>query len=249
MIMFKKLLASVGIGAAKVDTVLNTEHLLPGQIFNAEIIVMGGDVEQEISGLELALMTKAKVENDDGYAFHNHVLQSWRITDKFTIAPDEVKKIPFSAQLHPETPITEIHTKQNHTLVWLATGLNIDMAVDPSDMDPIFVYPNDVIKACMNTMEAIGYNLVKADVEKGYINSGNFNSQSGCYQEMEYKPSGFGLFGINEVEFSFIPEAHQTHVLIELDRAFRNDGYVSLSFHHDEASIASIHHELESLLK
>ena len=34
--MFKKILASVGIGAAKVDTVLETEHLQPGQLFNAQ---------------------------------------------------------------------------------------------------------------------------------------------------------------------------------------------------------------------
>lgn len=30
--MFKKILASVGIGAAKVDTILETEHLQPGQL-------------------------------------------------------------------------------------------------------------------------------------------------------------------------------------------------------------------------
>ena len=247
--MFKKLLASVGIGSAKVDTVLNTEHLLPGQVFNAEIIVIGGDVAQEISGLELALMTKVKVEHDDGYSFQNHVLQSWKLTEKFTITPNEIKKIPFSAQLHPETPITEIHTRQNHSLVWLATGLKIDMAIDPSDSDAIFVYPNDVIKACMNTMEAMGYNLVKADAEKGYISCHGFSSQSGCYQEMEYKPSGFDFLGIKEVELSFIPEANQTHVLIELDRAFRNDGYISFSFYHDEANIASINQKLTELLQ
>ncbi|MAD89736.1 MAG: sporulation control protein Spo0M, partial [Pseudoalteromonas sp.] len=34
--MFKKILASVGIGAAKVDTILETEHLYPGQKFQAQ---------------------------------------------------------------------------------------------------------------------------------------------------------------------------------------------------------------------
>ena len=67
--MFKKILASVGIGAAKVDTVLETEHLQPGQKFNAVIVIKGGDVEQDITGLDLALMTRVKVEGEDGEYF------------------------------------------------------------------------------------------------------------------------------------------------------------------------------------
>ena len=75
--MFKKILASIGVGAAKVDTVLQTEHLHPGQRFSAEIIITGGDVEQEISGLELSLMTKVKVESEEGNYFVNHVIDKW----------------------------------------------------------------------------------------------------------------------------------------------------------------------------
>lgn len=247
--MFKKILASIGIGSAKVDTILNTEHLLPGQDFEAQIVVTGGDVEQDISGLELALMTKAKTENDNGVSFQNHILQRWRICNEFTLSPHEIKTIPFSAKLHPETPITEITPQQNHSMVWLATGLNIDMAIDSSDMDPIFVYPNDVVRICMNTMEEMGYKLIKADVEKGFINTANFRSQSGCYQELEYKPTKMNFIGIKEVELSFVPENHQTHILIEVDRTFRGDGYINLSFGHDETSFKEIPYQLRSLLK
>lgn len=85
--MFKKILASVGIGAAKVDTILQTEHLLPGQRFHAEIVIKGGDAPQELSGLELALMTKAKVESDNGSYFKNQVIQQWHLSDRKTIQP------------------------------------------------------------------------------------------------------------------------------------------------------------------
>ena len=93
--MFKKILASVGIGAAKVDTVLETEHLQPGQKFNAVIVIKGGDVEQEIAGLDLALMTRVKVQSDDGDYFTNHIIEKWRINEIGTIGAGEEKHIPF----------------------------------------------------------------------------------------------------------------------------------------------------------
>ena len=167
--MFKKILASVGIGAAKVDTVLETEHLQPGQKFNAVIVIKGGDVDQEISGLDLALMTRVKVESDDGEYFTNHVIEKWRITDIGMIAAGAEKHIPFEARLHSETPITEINAGYNQSHVWLETGLDIDLALDPTDRDALHIYPNDAVSTLMEAMDRLGFSLVKADVEKGYL--------------------------------------------------------------------------------
>ncbi|MBV7317333.1 sporulation protein [Shewanella sp. NIFS-20-20] len=247
--MFKKLLASIGIGSAKVDTLLHTEHLLPGQAFSGEILVVGGNVEQAISGLDLALMTKVKVEGENGDNFVNHMLQNWHISDSFTIAPQQQRRIPFELVLHPETPITQLDTRFNQCQVWLATGLNIDMAIDASDKDPLYIYPNDVVTAFMQAMRHAGYQLHKADVEKGFLNTRQFRSNSGCYQELEYRPGRTSLLGIREVELSFVPEKTVTHVLIELDRAFKGDGYRSISIGHDAASIEAIPQQLANLLK
>ncbi len=246
--MFKKILASVGIGATKVDTVLHTEHLQPGQKFSAEIIINGGDVEQELSGLELALMTKVKVSSDDGDYFTDHVIDRWRIADKRVIEPGEQVVIPFEARLHSETPITEIDSGLNQSRVWLATGLNIDMALDASDKDPLFIYPNEAVKAFMEAMTRCGFRLVKSDVEKGFLNTANFHSNSGCYQELEYKPTGMSIFGTREVELSFVPEAHRTHVLIEIDRAFSGDGYIDMTVEHDQVNVNQLCDQLEHLL-
>jgi len=245
--MFKKILASVGIGAAKVDTILETEHLYPGQKFQAQIIVEGGDVEQQVSGLELALMTRVKVESDDGEYFTNHVLDKWRISEQFVIAPGEKKVIPFEARLHSETPITELNAGYNHSFVWVETGLDIDLAIDPNDKDTLHIYPNEAVKACMQAMDKLGFSLVKADVEKGYLRASSFQSTSGCYQELEYRPNTRSLFGIQEIELSFVPEAHKTHVLIELDRAFRGDGYVDLTIEHDHVNVSQLCDQLERL--
>ncbi|MCF7518485.1 MULTISPECIES: sporulation protein [Pseudoalteromonas] len=245
--MFKKILASVGIGAAKVDTVLETEHLQPGQKFNAVIVIKGGDVEQDITGLDLALMTRVKVEGEDGEYFTNHVIEKWRITDVGTIAAGEERHIPFEARLHSETPITEINAGYNQSHVWLETGLDIDMALDPTDRDSLHIYPNDAVSTFMHAMDKLGFNLVKADVEKGYLRAPTFQSHSGCYQELEYRPDSRSLFGLQEVELSFVPEAHKTHVLIELDRAFRGDGYVDLTIEHDHVNLSQLCDQLERL--
>lgn len=246
--MFKKVLASIGIGAAKVDTVLHTEHLQPGQKFSAEIVISAGDVEQDISGLELALMTKVKVESEEGDYFADHVIEKWSIVDERTLEPGETLTIPFEARLHSETPITEISQGLNQSVVWLATGLNIDYALDATDRDPIFVYPNEAVKTFMMAMEQLGYKLAKADVEKGFLRTSSFHSTSGCYQELEYKPAGLNVFGPKEVELSFIPEALKTHVLIEIDRVFSSDGYVDLTIEHDQVNLSQVRDQLERIL-
>ncbi|TMO26380.1 sporulation protein [Pseudoalteromonas sp. S4741] len=245
--MFKKILASVGIGAAKVDTILETEHLQPGQLFNAQIVITAGDVSQEITGLDLMLVTRVKVASEDGDYFTNHVIDQWRITDIGIIEPGEVRTIPFEARLHSETPITEINAGYNQSYVWLETGLDIDLAFDPTDKDHLHIYPNEAVKTCMQAMEKLGFSLVKADVEQGHLRAPTFQSVSGCYQELEYQPNSRSLFGIKEIELSFIPEAHKTHVLIELDRAFRSDGYVDLTIEHDHVNLSQLCDQLERL--
>lgn len=246
-LMFKKILASVGIGAAKVDTVLETEHLQPGQKFQAQVIVNGGEVVQEVTGLELALMTRIKHDGENGEYFTNHILEKWSVGERFSIGPGEQKVIPFEARLHSETPITEINAGYNYSFVWIETGLDIDLALDPSDKDTLHIYPNEAVKTCMAAMEKLGFTLVKADVEQGYLKATDFQSFSGCYQELEYRPNSQSIFGIQEIELSFVPEAHKTHVLIELDRAFRTDGYVDLTIEHGQVNLSALCDQLERL--
>ncbi|WP_417594036.1 sporulation protein [Oceanospirillum sp.] len=231
--MFKKILASIGIGGTKVDTLLHTELLCPGENFKATIVVKGGETEQEISGLDLALVTRVKVERDDTEMVVNKTLTHWHVADRFSIGPGETREIPFQAQLPYETPITNNGARHNQSKVWLATGLNIDMALDASDKDPIEVIATSTQNKVLQAMDSCGYNLVKADVEKGVIRGQNFQSSLGCYQELEYRPNKFALFGLNEVEISFVSTADQTHILFELDRNFGGDTYRSFSFAND----------------
>jgi len=246
--MFKKLLASVGIGAAKIDTILETDTLLPGQPFRASIEIQAGDVEQDISGIEMAVVTRAEVETDDGEHTENIKLQQWHLSDKRTLQPGETLSIPFEGVLPYETPITAMNCHDNRCHVWISTGLEIDLAVDASDRDPLNVVPTDAMRAFVSALENCGYYLHSADVEKGYLRGNGFSSTSGAYQELEFRPQSGGLFGIKEIEVSFVPEGNQTHVLLELDRAFRGDGYMSLTLDNADLNPAAIEDYLRGVL-
>ncbi len=227
--MFKKLLASVGIGGAKVDTILTTEIVCPGDNISANIVIMGGESEQEISGLDLALMTRVKVERDDTEMVVNKSLAHWHIADQFVIQPGEVKEIPFNATLPFETPISSNGARNNQSRVWIATGLNIDMAIDANDKDALNVIATSTQNKVLQAMDNCGYSLVKADVEEGQLRGNGFVSTTGCYQELEFRPNKFALFGLSEVEISFVATIDTTHILLELDRNFGGDTYRSLS--------------------
>ena len=51
MSFFKKVLSSVGIGAAKVDTILLNESCEPGGELEATVMIQGGDIEQQIDSI------------------------------------------------------------------------------------------------------------------------------------------------------------------------------------------------------
>ena len=60
MSFFKKMMASVGIGAVKVDTVLNGMVSSPGGILEGVVHVKGGNVDQDIEDITIALMVDVK---------------------------------------------------------------------------------------------------------------------------------------------------------------------------------------------
>lgn len=247
--MFRKLLSSMGIGGASVDLQLQSDTLVPGGRFSAQIVVQGGDAPQQVSGLTIALLTRAEVETDNGERVENHVIDRWLLPDSFTLQAKETKVIPMQCRIHPETPLTELSCRDNRTRVWLQTGLEIDLAIDPGDRDFLRVVPTPAQAALLSAMELAGFRMMRADVEKGYLKGRGFCSLSGCYQEIEFRPTGSGRWRINEVEVSFVPEGDRTHVLVEADRAFRRDGYLSLTLDHRALDARSLAAELERLIR
>lgn len=246
--MFKKILAKIGVGGAEVDTVLRKTCLMPGEWVAGEVIIRGGDVEQEIEGLKLRLMTQVEVEEEDQEFLQNYCIESWELNERFKLGAHEERIFPFEIRIHPETPITSLNTYHNRTKVWLGTDLEIDYALDAEDKDYLQIEPTPAMCKLLEAMQHLGFNLKSADVEKGYLRGPNFESISGCYQELEYAPSASTSWRLQEVEVSMIPEETRTHVLLELDRRFSGDGYQALTLMHDDLDLETLIHKLEACL-
>ena len=227
--MFGKLKASLGIGAAKVDTVLESMSVFQGETLKGTVHIQGGDVEQQIDAINLKLCTEVKVESDDSVSYQDFIIGKLQAVQPFTIQPGENKQVPFELKLDDETPITALNALKNQCHVWVETTLDIDFAIDPKDRDFVEVKPLPVASRVISAIEQAGFSMVKADVEKGHLRGSNFSSKSGCYQEIEFRNNGF--INKKEIELSFILDGHVMHCLAEVDRSLsmRGDQYVSFS--------------------
>ncbi|MBY7732192.1 sporulation protein [Vibrio splendidus] len=227
--MFKKLKASLGIGAAKVDTVLDNIEVFQGGELSGNVHIVGGDVEQQIDLINLVLNTEVKVETEDSTSYETFSLGRIQAVEPFVIQPGETKLVPFRLKLNDETPVTALNAKMNQCHVWVETNLDIGFAIDPKDRDFISVHPLPTVAKIIQGVEASGMAMVKADVEKGFLKGNSFASRSGCYQEIEFRSGGF--MNNKEIELSFIVEGSMVHCLAEIDRSmsFRGDQYISFS--------------------
>jgi sporulation-control protein len=243
--MFKQLLASVGIGACKIDTQLQSNQCVPGGCLKGQILIQGGAVAQQIKGFDLALMTRVKVSTDNGEHYQNLCLQRFHLADAMLVDAGARHQVPFELRLTNELPVTHL---PHHTVgkVWLSTEADIDLAIDPSDNDLLRIDASPLTLNCIDAMLSLGYQLQKVDVEKGYLQVSGKRSTTGCYQEFEFRPRQW-LSGIKEVELSFLPEGGEVILLVEVDRSFRGDSYRTVRLS-PQASSQQVQQSLRQLL-
>ena len=126
MSFFDKVFASIGIGSASVDTKLEKDMYMPGEIVKGVVEIRGGKVAQQIDDIYLSLNTTYLKESDDKKYNVTATIERFRITSPFTIGKNERKEIPFSFDLPIDTPLSIGKSK-----IWVTTGLDIKNAVDP----------------------------------------------------------------------------------------------------------------------
>lgn len=83
MSFLKRTLASIGIGAARVDTILDNERTHPGDELSGTVHIQGGDTAQEVEHIELSLMTRYLHEVGESEAYISHPLSQTRVRDRF----------------------------------------------------------------------------------------------------------------------------------------------------------------------
>ena len=104
--MLNKLLQSIGIGGARVDTLLATRTCIPGGVIEGEVRIYGGSAPQDIEAIHLSFMTEYEVESDDHAYTRSADLGSVRLTDRFCVQANQELTMPFSITVPLSTPAT-----------------------------------------------------------------------------------------------------------------------------------------------
>jgi len=231
MSIFNKVLASVGIGSAKVDTVLEKNLYTAGETVYGKVVIQGGNTEQEIDSINLALKTKYLKEFNDSKYYEDGIICSFAITESFTIKADERKEIPFNFQIPYLTPVSIGKSK-----IWLHTGLDISMALDPTDEDYITVQPSPLAQSVLDSVNSLGFRLVEVENEKP---SRGLGANTAFIQEFEYRPTGEFRNYLDELELTFIRQsADEATFVMQVDRRARGlSGLFSEALEMDETFV------------
>ncbi|MDF2856943.1 MAG: sporulation protein SpoOM [Neobacillus sp.] len=218
MSFFDKAFASIGIGSAAVDTKLEKDTYMPGEVVKGVVEIRGGKVAQQIDDIYLTLNTTYLKESDDRKYSVTATLDRFRITSPFTIGKNERKEIPFSFDLPIDTPLSIGKSK-----IWVTTGLDIKNAVDPGDKDYLKVIPNRLMNEVFNAIDSLGFRLREADCEAA---PHHLRGRFPFVQEFEFIPTSGAFRGkLDELELVFRPSGNdRMELLFQVDRRARGLG-------------------------
>ncbi|MFJ6728915.1 MULTISPECIES: sporulation protein [unclassified Streptomyces] len=213
---FKKLLASLGAGGASVETVLTEVNVVPGGVVQGEVRIQGGSVNQQIEGLSVGLQAKVEVESGDQEYKQDIVFTKQRLGGAFELQAKAVHAVQFGLEIPWETPVTMIDGQALRGMnVGVTTELEIARAVDSGDLDPVNVHPLPAQKAILDAFLQLGFRFKSADLERGVIRG--TRQTLPFYQEIEFYPPQ-QYRGLNQVELSFVADAHTMDVVLEMDK-------------------------------
>lgn len=230
---FRRLLSSIGIGAAKVDTRLERSDLAPGDEVRGVIEVQGGDGETEIDGIHLEVQTLYKRESGDNTVTETGTIERFTVAGHTVIRGGESGGLPFAFGLPYDTPLT----MDNRISVWVRTSLDVKMAMDPSDSDSISVRPNATQGTILEAFERLGFALRNVENEEL---PHRLRRRLPFAQEFEFAARGGEFAGrFDEVEMVMFPAPESVDVVLQIDRRARGLGsFLSEAMGTDESYAA-----------
>lgn len=241
MSFFKKVLSSVGIGSAKVDTILANTQAMPGETVQGHVMVQAGKVEQVINHISIDVCCHYFSEetytetDDDGEESehtrrvrHDAKLTSFKIADGFTTKVGESERFDFEITLPFYTPLSFGDAR-----IWLRTNLDIAAAIDKADKDTVEVLPSPRQAQLLDAMDELGFSLREVECEEGRQLGQRF------VQEFEFKPQRGEFRGkVDEVEILMVNHEDRLEVLLEVDRRARGfKGFFSEATGRDETKL------------
>ncbi|MFD6950460.1 hypothetical protein A6A08_06565 [Nocardiopsis sp. TSRI0078] len=223
--ILKRMLASVGIGGATVETTLDNDTVQPGGTVTGTLRITGGKVAQTLEGVSVGL--RANVEKEYEYEDSEGETHSGEYTIDVVVAeqtvtdeerelePEQEFELAFEMTVPMEAPVTAVGGTHVLDGVGLNTRLHVDNALDRRDVDPLLIEPLPAQAAVLEALHALGFELGGVDLEKGEIPG--TRQKLPFYQEFEY--SGAGRYeGLESLELTFLTDDDGVDVVLELDK-------------------------------
>ncbi len=211
---FGRLLSSIGVGAATVDTRLERDELVPGEEVRGVVEVKGGGSEQEVNGIRLEVQTYYKRDSGDNTVTETGTIEHFLVSGHRTIEANSREEIPFSFRLPYDTPLT-----LGRSSVWIRTALDVRMAFDPSDSDVVTIRPNPAMRFVLNSMQSLGFRMREVENEEL---PHRLRRRLPFGQELEFVVASGEFRGrFDEVELLMFPSEDSVDLILQIDRRAR----------------------------
>ncbi|ABO48966.1 SpoOM family protein [Desulforamulus reducens MI-1] len=213
--MFKKLMASFGVGAAKVNLLLEKGSYRVGETVNGKVIVEGGNVDQDIQSLDVDVLMRVIIKGKE----IKRVLDTFQVAQEFHVRAKETKEIAFEYPIPIHYPISKGSLSYS-----LITRMDISQAVDTDDSDPLVVLPTRDMQLVFDAFKNLGF--------KDKIGSGKIEQYG---QQFEFIPGSLFNEQLKELELKFYSDPHGVKLLMEIEM---NGGYMRNGIeHHTELTL------------
>jgi sporulation-control protein len=180
-----------------------------GETVAADVEVRGGCPKQDVEAVHFALETRYR----RGEGSNVGVVDQFTLTEAFTIGADEERTIAVEIHVPHETPVTF-----GDVQVWVETGLDIELAVDPDDTDYLSVEPDPCLETLLDAVGGMGFDLDEVNAFDDTV--APFETRCGFLQEVEYRPLTAEYADLlDDIELFCHPTPDGVEVAVEIDRA------------------------------
>lgn len=203
--MFKRFLSKIGIGSASIDFVLQKDYYETGENIVGAVHVKGGSVDEEIQEIELKLVCESKYVTGDTTHHVREVVSETKIPG-FRLAAGEAKSFDVTIRVPRNIPISA-----STTFYYVATDLEIDAALDPTDRDYVKIGPSGLLH---NVLEGLNQLGIRISAE-GY---------TGREQILYFKATDWKRGELDELEFHYVVRdiEHQFTGFFEVEKKTRS---------------------------
>lgn len=190
--MLNQFLASLGVGAAKIDLILDQYSITMGDQVTGKLLLKGGETSQEIEALSVHFCLASVYAEHDRTIPVDEVIATVEITSEpFMVKAHQILEYPFSFCCPERIPFSSLNTRY-----YFETNLEIRRGIDADDRDFVEVYPKGLVQHFVAGFDELGLKLHS----EGYTGVAH-----SAVQLMQFYPTIWAKGQFDELKFHYQP--------------------------------------------